>query len=119
MAHTPLPTESGEPQWWLIPDYMREPLRAYLEDHRRPGDFLQSVIRNDLRDAVQRADGLNGLALSGYVVFLNAWAPAAAWGSPAALEAWVAACPRELDYMTPQPATAGPYAHLPRIEDLR
>lgn len=73
-----------------VPTGLHDGLVAYLADRRRPGDFLLSVLRNDLREAAQRADPFNRMRLAEIVMFLNMYAPEPAWGSPAAVEAWLA-----------------------------
>ncbi len=72
-----------------FPDRMRGPIVRYLVAGRRPGDFLQAVIRNDLRDAVSRADDDNQALLLAWVQLLYMHAPAGSWGSSAALEEWI------------------------------
>ncbi len=72
-----------------FPDRMRGPIVRYLVAGRRPGDFLQAVIRNDLREAVCRADDENQTLLLAWVHLLYMHAPTGSWGSPAALEEWI------------------------------
>jgi hypothetical protein len=75
-------TAPGVPQ-------MREGLKNYFE-HRIPtGDFMRSVLSNDLRGAVGRADSQNIYLLHEYVSWLWNEAPAGAWGSPAKVDAWL------------------------------
>jgi hypothetical protein len=48
------------------------------------------VLDNDLREAAMRADPFAGRWLPEIVRFLNSYVPAPAWGSPAAVDAWLA-----------------------------
>ncbi len=73
----------------IFPGRMRGPIVRYLVAGRRPGDFLQAVIRNDLREAVSRADDDNQALLLAWVQLLYMHAPAGSWGSLAALEEWI------------------------------
>src|SRR3712207_6166925 len=70
---------------------LHEGLVEYLVARRPTGRFLASVLANDLRGAAVRADLENRLGLWNLVVFLDNFAPAPAWGSPTAVEQWLAA----------------------------
>lgn len=78
-------------RWDRIPEHMREGLANYVERGYRPGDFLRCVISNDLRGAVAHADDINRHLLYDYVIFFHAYAPSQCWGSPQAMENWIAA----------------------------
>jgi hypothetical protein len=73
-----------------IPPHMQEALTRYVVDRVAPGDFLQAVIRNDLRDACGRADADNLLLLPTYVKWFYNVAPGSCWGSPENYKAWLA-----------------------------
>lgn len=77
--------------WCQIPEHCLRPLRRYIVEHCPVGDFLQAVLKNDLREAFMRADDVNFRAVGNYVRFLYNYAPSPCWGSPAAYEAWIAA----------------------------
>lgn len=64
-------------------------LLAYILDRHPIGDFLRAVLSNDLREAVGRADEINGLALRALVRWLYNEAPGACWGSPDAVARWL------------------------------
>jgi hypothetical protein len=66
----------------VIPAYMLNSLKIYVEHGQIPGSFLQAVICNDLRAAVERADANNITILPAYVSWLYNEAPAQCWGSP-------------------------------------
>ena len=72
-----------------IPAHMQHGLRRYLDDHIEPGAFLRAFLSNDLRLAVSLADDSNLWKLRAYVGFLDAHAPAAAWGSEEAVKRWL------------------------------
>lgn len=74
----------------LVPGHLRGGLSRYLLDHLRPGQFLQSVLSNDLRMTIGRADDTSLAHLRSIVQFLTMVAPAPSWGSVEALEAWIA-----------------------------
>jgi len=73
-----------------IPPHMMARLRAYLDNHEPVGDFLTAVLTNNLSDACSRADDTNIEIIPVYAAYLYNNAPAAAWGSPAKLKAWLA-----------------------------
>ena len=73
-----------------IPAHMQAALRRYVEERISPGNFLQAVIKNDLRDACGRADSENLPLLPLYVKWLYNVAPGACWGSPENYTAWLA-----------------------------
>ena len=75
----------------LIPDHMHKAIRAYVLDGRRPGDFLQAVLQNNLMDAVTRADDENLPALRAWAMLLYNFTPEACWGSAERVDAWVKA----------------------------
>lgn len=71
-----------------LPEHIREGVRRWLEEGLTPGSFLRAVIRNQLVDAVQRADHIN-LPLLGHIVywFVNN-APEGSYGSDRCLSNW-------------------------------
>jgi len=74
---------------FIIPEYMRDAIKLYLERGIEPGDFLSAVICNDLREAVGRADDVNIYNLPAYVNFFYNHAPHGCWGSPENMKAWM------------------------------
>jgi hypothetical protein len=72
-----------------LPILQLEALRRYIEHGILPGHFLTAVLRNDLKEAVARADPVNQALLPVYVQWLYNRAPAACWGSPAQVAAWI------------------------------
>lgn len=67
---------------------MRSALVNWVERGEAPGDFLQAVIRNDLRNAVWRADSENLPLLTTYLHWFYWNAPPGCSGSPEAFAAW-------------------------------
>jgi hypothetical protein len=74
-----------------VPESLHEGLVEYLVARRPTGSFLEAVLRNDLKDACARVDAVNRPFLYYLVFFLYNYAPGNAWGSPAAVEAWLTA----------------------------
>ena len=72
-----------------IPERMRGGITRYIFDGNPPGEFLQAVIKNDLKAAVGLADDENRTILNRYVVFFYNHAPAGCWGGPEQFENWV------------------------------
>lgn len=69
----------------------------YLISGIQPGDFLASVLRNNLRMAVCRADDEWTLGeLKKLMLWLWNEAPAECWGSAADMNAWMEAKRKEL-----------------------
>lgn len=68
---------------------MRTALVRWVDRGEAPGDFLQAVIRNDLRNAVLRADSENLPLLPTYLHWLYWNAPAPCSGSQAAYDDWL------------------------------
>jgi hypothetical protein len=54
-----------------------------------PGSFLEAVLTNNLRCAVERADEYNRDNLVNWVTLLYNHVPAACWGSPEKYQQWV------------------------------
>ena len=73
-----------------IPRRMGPAIVNYIDNHIMPGSFLQAVFKNDLFDAVGRADWENIDDLVAYVSYLYNEAPSPCWGSPEKVKEWVA-----------------------------
>jgi len=83
--HLTLHAELGD-----VPAGLIDGLVQYCAARRPMGGFLTAVVKNDLKEAVGRADPVNLLALHEIVVFLFNHAPGQCWGSPELVEAWLA-----------------------------
>jgi hypothetical protein len=78
----------SEPLYDMLPASLREGIRRYLEEHILPGDFLQAVLKNDLREAALRADDDNRKWVADLALWLHLYAPDQSWGSPGQLRWW-------------------------------
>lgn len=67
---------------------MVDGLRMYIRLGRCCGSFMDSVLSNNLKDAVMLADDVNRAVLVQTVDWLYNNAPAACWGSRDAVRAW-------------------------------
>jgi hypothetical protein len=73
-----------------LPAHMQDAMQRYIEQGIQPGDFLLSVLRNDLYGACTRADYINRDALLDYIYFLYDQAPPLCFGSRERTDAWIA-----------------------------
>lgn len=71
-----------------IPDRLGYAIDSYLERGEDLGHFLEAVVRNDLSEAVFRADAESLSAIHTIVVYLYNHAPDSSWGSAEKVEAW-------------------------------
>ena len=81
--------DNGKIAYDAIPDYTMGGLRRYIDQRIPPGGFLTAVLENDLRESFGRADENNRAALFYICAWLYNEAPAACWGSPAKVSAWL------------------------------
>ena len=72
----------------LLPDYMREGMKLYIEDGIMPGSFLRDVICNDLVGAFAHADDYNINHMKDYADFIYNEMPIEAWGSYEKMVRW-------------------------------
>ena len=68
---------------------MMRAIHDYVNHGLRPGDFLSAVIRNDLKEAVARADSENLRNLPAFVAYFYNEVPAICWGSSEAMDQWI------------------------------
>lgn len=70
-------------------------LKRYEEHHVRPGDFLYSVLCNNLTLAILRADEENFKALREIINFCMEELPSKCWHSQEKVDRWIAyqVCP--------------------------
>ncbi len=71
-----------------IPKYMKESIEMYINKGIQPGQFLQAVICNDLKEAIGRADKESINLLPTYVSFFYNEAPSCCWGSKENFKNW-------------------------------
>lgn len=72
-----------------IPPVLMEALEAYVKTGRPQGDFMRSVITNDLGKAVAHADTDSQYALVALAIWLYNRAPSVCWGSNDKYESWI------------------------------
>ncbi len=72
-----------------LPEHMRGGARRYIERGIPPGNFMQAVIRNDLFDALGRADDINRHRLYDICCFFYNDAPSGCFGSLERLSTWM------------------------------
>ena len=75
----------------MLPDYMRDRARAYVENGEPVGSFLTAVFENNLVEALGRADMENRAAIFVWTRWLYNDVPMDAWGSPEKVAAWLGA----------------------------
>lgn len=78
-----------------IPPHMQEAIRRYVVQGLAPGHFLQGVITNDLRMAVNHADDTNLPLIRLYVGWFYNQAPALCHGSLDTMLNWLKTRQRE------------------------
>ena len=72
-----------------IPDQTLVSLKRYVENGARPGDFLESVLCNDLTRAARAADANNGRSLVDIALFIHCNLPSHIWGNLHAVQSWI------------------------------
>ncbi len=72
-----------------IAPHMLDGLKRYIEEHCPVGDFLTAVLRNDLSEAVGKADDYNLKNLPAFVGYLYNEAPSQCWGSKEKVKKWL------------------------------
>lgn len=73
-----------------VPANLMPGLRRYLDEGIVPGDFLRSVLSNDLLGAVSHADPESLGALRPLVQFIWNEFPSGCWGTPKRVSEWAA-----------------------------
>lgn len=73
-----------------VPPHLTDGIVRYLRDGVAPGGFLMAALRNDLVSAVSRADAESLAGLRHLVSFIFNDMPSDAWGSPEAVNDWLA-----------------------------
>jgi len=72
-----------------IPELTKRTMDNYVNHGIPMGDFLQAVFRNDLIDAIGRADEQNMANLKLIVQYMYNQLPSDCWGSKERIKAWV------------------------------
>jgi hypothetical protein len=73
-----------------VPTSLHDGLTEYFAARRPVGSFLTAALSNDFGQVCMRADHENRFWLVEIARFLVFYVPADAWGSAAAVEAWLA-----------------------------
>lgn len=73
----------------LIPERTKAALDEYVFHRRQPGDFLLSVLANNLKGAFQAADDANLSALPAIVSYMHNHMPFQCCGSPGKVQQWL------------------------------
>jgi len=76
-------------QDYYIPSRMMGGIERYISDGIPPGDFLTSIITNDLSGAVGAADDENLRNLPAYVAYFYNEVPSGCWGSREIFDNWM------------------------------
>lgn len=74
----------------LVPPHMWSAVERYFLHGAPVGNFLTALLCNDLMEAIGRADEENVKALPDWARFLYNYAPQGSYGSPKAVEEWIA-----------------------------
>lgn len=74
---------------FYIQDHMMEAIKRYVEDGIKPGDFLQAIICNDLKETIWRADEKNQKNLTAFVAYFYNEVPASIYGTKEKMETWI------------------------------
>ena len=72
-----------------IPLTTQESISNYIEHGIDPGDFVYSVMSNNLHGAVLKADIMNTAALKDIVLWVYNNAPGNRWGNEAVVLRWI------------------------------
>jgi hypothetical protein len=71
-----------------IPERMHTGIIKWILVGQMPGHFLSAVIKNDLRECIEKADDENMLLLSAYIQFFYNHSPTGCWGSKDKVLQW-------------------------------
>lgn len=92
----------------FLPEHLQDGVQRYIEQGIYPGDFLTSVITNNLKEAVGHADHVSAAALGPIVRWFFNEAPGACWGGKATAKAWADASQDDRDaVLSRRPLEAG------------
>ena len=79
-----------EPRYELLPAHLRAGMRRYVEQGIRPGSFLQALLEEDYpKLGAYMVNGPYTLQERDNILTFTETLPAEAWGTPAAVEAWI------------------------------
>ena len=72
-----------------IPEATMGALERYVEHGIPTGSFLRAVLKNDLFDAMGRADIINQHAIHAICMYIYNKIPSTAWGNEERVSAWI------------------------------
>lgn len=72
----------------LVPRHIHRGLCLWICAGIEPGDFLQALLKNDLKETFARADDINKHAVLSIVTYMYNYAPIGAWGGEKRYEEW-------------------------------
>src|SRR5271168_3419638 len=78
----------AEADWDMIPDHMVDSVKNWVEYGWLPGEFLQSILENDIYEAVWHADNMNEGKISNWVKFVTWYLPSACHGNAERVRDW-------------------------------
>lgn len=73
----------------LCPPIVRESLDRYAREGIPTGEFLRAVLENDLKEAIGRADWINGPSIHHIVSYCYNHLPSTSWGSLERVDSWL------------------------------
>jgi hypothetical protein len=76
-------------KYWRLPSHVQASMLTYVEKGTPPGSFLRCVLENKLYESFVKADEINRRRMIDFAAFLENGLPAAAWGSPEQVDAWI------------------------------
>ena len=79
---------------YVPPIEVVESLTRYVEHRVPPGDFLEAVLSNDLRESFGSADENNLTAMCEIVAYCLNNIPTTCWGSPERVREWLNPAPK-------------------------
>ncbi len=82
---------TGKHSVYTVPEWWPDAIGRYLEHGIPLGGFGMSVLENDLKGAVGRADAYSMQCIPDLVRYCTWEIPAIAWGSPERCDAWMEA----------------------------
>ncbi len=80
-----------------VPARTQEALQRYVQDGIEPGDFLKSVLTNNLHNAIAQADDENLQAIREIVMFVYNHLPSNCWGSDEIVHEYIYGEPEEVE----------------------
>ena len=77
----------------LVPKHLQRDILAYVILGKQPSGFREAVLRNNLMDAVDRANEEEMAALKSVAEFIFNYVPSGCWGSKKKIDSWFGVAP--------------------------